>query len=210
MTGDNFAINSGDVISVVFADTAPVDVVAVVDAPIEVVSLDGAPGPQGERGPQGLPGAVGPTGPRGDTGVAGSRGDTGPQGPMGAQGIQGEPGVSLDIAGTVATYANLPSTAPNGDAYVVAADGLLYYYFNGWPANGQGVPFVGPQGPQGAQGSQGEQGPRGDTGPAGSNGAAGTRGSLWYTGAGIPSGISGVLPGDLYLDTQTGDVFVYS
>jgi hypothetical protein len=150
----------------------------------------------------------------------------------------------LDINGTIATYANLPSSPAPGDAYVVAADGLLYFYDGtSWPANGQGVPFQGPQGPQGSSGMQGptgptgpqgatgatgstgsqgvtgatgatgSQGPTGPTGPTGATGAAGsngTRGSLWYTGTGAPSGISGVLSNDQFLDTQTGDVYTYT
>lgn len=157
------------------------------------------------KGPQGNTGATGPTGPDGPTGPTGS------QGPQGGQGIQGQPGISLDINGTIATYGDLPSTPAPGDAYVVAADGLLYFYDGtAWPAQGAGAAFVGPQGPQGAQGIQGIQGDTGPTGPDGADGAQGTRGSLWYTGAGTPSGISGVAVGDLYLDTQTGDVFVYS
>jgi hypothetical protein len=33
---------------------------------------------------------------------------------------------------------------------------------------------------------------------------------VWYMGQGSPSGISGSLPGDLYLDTQTGAVYQLS
>lgn len=116
-------------------------------------SVVGPQGPQGEQGIQGIQGVKGDKGDKGDTGA------TGAQGPTGAQGIQGSAGVSLDIQGTVATYADLPSSPNNGDAYVVAADGKLYF-FDGtsFPASGSGVPFVGPQGPTGAQGIQGEAG----------------------------------------------------
>lgn len=156
------------------------------------------------RGPVGSTGATGPAGSVGPAGASGA------QGPQGAGGIQGEPGISLDINGTVATYSALPTGAP-GEAYIVAADGLLYFHDGtGFPADGAGVPFVGPQGPVGAQGVQGDPGDVGEAGPAGNDGAPGARGSLWFTGAGVPSGISGSMAGDLYLDTQTGDVYSLS
>lgn len=49
-----------------------------------------------------------------------------------------------------------------------------------------------------------------EKGPPGTDGQDGQRGSNWYTGSGAPSGISGTLPGDLYLDTTTGDVYKLS
>jgi len=55
-------------------------------------------------------------------------------------------------------------------------------------------------------GPPGPQGPAGPTGPAG---VTGTRGSLWNTGAGAPGTIAGVLTGDMYLDTVSGDVYQY-
>jgi len=58
-------------------------------------------------------------------------------------------------------------------------------------------------------GPPGPQGPAGPAGPAGATGATGTRGSLWYTGSGAPGTIAGVLTGDLYLDTASGDVYQY-
>lgn len=158
----------------------------------------------------------GPKGDKGDTGdqgIQGVQGVQGIQGPTGAQGVQGEAGVSLDINGTLANYAAITavSSPQAGDAYVNAADGKLYFYDGtSWPADGAGVPFVGPQGPTGPQGVAGADGATGATGPAGATGAAGARGSLWYTGTGAPSGISGAAANDLFLDTQTGDVYVFS
>jgi hypothetical protein len=77
--------------------------------------------------------------------------------------------VSLDIEGTVPTYADLPASPVEGSAYVVAADGLLYF-FDGttFPADGAGVPFQGPQGIQGIQGVPGASvtGPAGPAGPS--------------------------------------------
>ncbi|WP_197508060.1 hypothetical protein, partial [Mycobacterium sp. 1245801.1] len=61
--------------------------------------------------------------------------------------------------GSVDTYADLPGTASNGDAYVVNADGLLYVRTAGaWPSQGTGYQFRGPQGVQGIQGIQGPSG----------------------------------------------------
>ncbi|AOZ61248.1 hypothetical protein SEA_DARTHPHADER_7 [Mycobacterium phage DarthPhader] len=153
----------------------------------------GAPGPQGVQGIQGPIGLTGPQGAKGDTGlqgVQGPKGDQGPQGVQGIQGIQGKAGTSLDIEGYVAAYANLPANPPAGSAYVVTADGKLYF-FDGtsYPANGAGVPFVGPQGPQGIQGPQGVQGPKGDQGQTGSQGPKGDPGATGSTG---PQGVQGI------------------
>jgi hypothetical protein len=168
---------------------------------------DGAPGATGATGPANTltPGTVvgGDTAaatitgvapnqvlnlvlPKGDQGGQGVKGDTGTQGPAGGQGEQGVPGVSLDIEDTVATYADLPVSPNNGDAYVVAADGLLYF-FDGtsFPADGDGVPFVGPQGPAGGQGVQGDEGPQGVKGDTGEQGPPGT--TDWSDLTGLPS-----------------------
>jgi hypothetical protein len=68
-------------------------------------------------------------------------------------------GVSISIQGTVATYADLPADAIEGDCYVVEADGLLYDSDGaGFPPEGSGVPW---RGQDGAQGQQGLQGPPG-------------------------------------------------
>ncbi|AXH48784.1 minor tail protein [Mycobacterium phage Steamy] len=155
--------------------------------------LQGDPGPQGVQGIQGPKGDTGPRGLQGDQGVQGPKGDQGDQGvqgPRGVQGPQGTAGTSLDIEGTVATYADLPVKPPAGSAYVVAADGRLYF-FDGtaYPANGAGVPFQGPRGQQGVQGNQGLQGPKGDQGPQGIQGPKGDTGAAGSQG---PQGIQGV------------------
>lgn len=157
----------------------------------------------------------GPQGPQGETGDEGPQGPQGPQGnqgPTGGTGAQGEPGVSLDIEGSVSTYgdlAGLPSPQ-DGQAWLVLADGKLYFYDGGFPANGAGVAFRGPEGPQGPQGVQGDDGEQGPAGSPGSTGSTGARGSQWFTGAGVPSGIGGSLPGDMYLNTTNGDVYQLS
>lgn len=135
--------------------------------------------------------------PQGDQGPQGVQGVTGPQGIEGPQGV---PGVSLDIRGSVATYADLSSLSPapvDGQAWIVNADGKLYFYDGGFPADGQGVPFRGPQGIQGIQGVQGEQGiagptgPTGDTGPAGPTGPQGPQGDTGPAGPDGPTGPTG-------------------
>lgn len=189
----------------------------------------GLPGPKGDTGSPGLTGPAGETGPQGSAGPQGPQGLVGSQGPQGPVGPQGTAGVSLDINGNLANYAALlaVSNPQEGDAYII--NKLLYYYDgDSWTPDGQGIPFEGPQGIPGAQGATGPQGERGlqgdpgtpgadgatgPTGPAGATGpqgSQGTRGSLLYTGVGSPSGISGVLAGDVYIDTQSGDLYQFS
>lgn len=198
--------------------------VAGPEGPRGVRGETGATGPQGNVGATGAQGAVGPkgdtgpaggTGPQGEPGPGGASGKPGPAGPQGAQGVpgiqgpQGTAGVSLDIQGTVATYADLPKTPAAGDAYVVAADGKLYFYDGtAWPVNGGGVPFQGPIGPQGIPGPQGLTGPEGPAGvdgaagadstvpgpagPAGADGATGPQGDPGPAGADGAPGVDGV------------------
>lgn len=136
--------------------------------------IRGAKGDKGETGAPGEPGARGEKGEKGDRGDTGSKGDKGDQGipglqgQQGIQGLQGQAGVSLDIEGSVNTYADLAALTPQrGQAWINKADGLLYFYDNGFPASGQGVPFRGPQGIQGVQGVKGDQGAQGIQGPPG-------------------------------------------
>lgn len=165
----------------------------------------GAPGERGERGPEGPAGIQGPIGP---DGPAGERGPAGPK---------GEDGKGVEVAGQVATYADLPSDlteADAGSAYIVEADGDLYVWSGAaFPADGNGVDFVGPEGPkgdpgaQGVPGEQGERGPAGAEGPTGPEGPTGARGSMWFTGTGTPGQIDGAAVGDMYLDTASGVVY---
>ena len=177
-------------------------------------------GPKGDTGPAGPQGADGIQGPPGERGPAGVQGERGPAGP---QGRPGEDGKSVQIAGQVATYADLPSNLTPQDAgkgWLVEADGDLYVWSgSAWPANGSGTDFrgpAGPTGPQGPQGVQGSQGPKGATGatgsqgPKGATGDTGPRGSRWFTGTGTPGTISGALAGDMYLDTSSGTVYTLS
>ena len=180
----------------------------------KLIAIPGGNGPPGVQGPAG---PAGPTGP----------GSTvpGPAGPQGVTGPQGEPGVSLDIEGTVPTYADLPASPVEGSAYVVAADGLLYF-FDGttFPADGAGVPFQGPQGIQGIQGVPGASvtGPAGPAGPsavsadAGNTSKLGTDGKI-FTPAGGGGGLVAAATaadfpaageaGKVYLAEDSGDTY---
>jgi hypothetical protein len=120
---------------------------------------------------------------KGDTGAASTV--PGPQGPIGPQGPQGPQGVAVDLQGSVALIASLPTTGNSiNDAYIVDEDGDLYVW-NGssWYSAGQ---IVGPQGPQGPQGLQGPKGDTGDAstvaGPAGPTGPQGLQGPKGDTG----------------------------
>lgn len=140
-----------------------------------LASLVGAEGPQGVQGPEG------PAGPQGEQGIAGPEGPVGPEGP---QGPEGPVGAGLEVLGTVPTYADLPATSTAGDAYLVDADGLLYISDGtGFPPDGQGAEFRGPQGPVGPEGPQGLQGPQGETGTQGPEGPQGLQGPEGPAGA---------------------------
>lgn len=152
--------------------------------------------------------------------LRGPQGPEGPGGPQGVQGIQGVPGADgagVQIAGSAATYAALPSGLGAGDAgdgYLVNADGKLYIWDGtAFPPNGSGVAFQGPKGDKGDQGDVGPAGPQGNTGTTGATGntgATGPRGTNWYEGHGAPGTIVGSQAGDKYLDLDTGDVYVLS
>ena len=146
---------------------------------------------------------------KGDTGAASTV--PGPQGPVGPQGPQGAQGVAVDLQGSVALIASLPTTGNSvNDAYIVDEDGDLYVW-NGtsWYSAGQIVGPQGPQGPQGIQGPtgatgaastvpgptgpQGPQGIKGDTGAASTvAGPQGPQGPAGPTGPQGPQGIQGV------------------
>ena len=172
-------------------------------------------GPKGDPGEPGQDGAPGADGASGASGVPGASGERGPEGPPGQQ---GEPGLSLEVAGTLTDHADLPANPKPGTAYII--NGLLYIAdASGWPADGAGVAFQGPEGPRGpegppgasgAAGQDGSDGVDGQDGAPGEKGDQGERGSLWFSGDGVPSGITGAQPQDKYIDLQTGDVYSFS
>lgn len=96
-------------------------------------------------------GATGSAGPKGDAGIQGPQGVQGIQGPQGPAGTNGQDGAGVQIAGSVSSYAGLPTTltsADAGKAYLNNGDGLLYVWDGTqFPPQGQGTQFVGPAGP---------------------------------------------------------------
>ena len=131
-------------------------------------------GRRGAQGPRGVAGPAGATGPQGATGVAGPQGPqgvTGATGAQGPQGVKGDPGAGVHVTGSVATAADLPAGAAEGDAYIVAATGHLHVWDGAvWIDTGL---VQGPEGPQGDPGPAGPVGPQGEIGPTGAAGADG-------------------------------------
>jgi len=122
----------------------------------------------------------GPKGDTGATGEAGAKGDTGDTGPRGAGWTTGSGPPSVGGSEEV------------GDQYFDTTNGDTYTFASGtW------------QGPTGNI-----RGPQGNTGATGEQGETGVRGSNWYTGSGAPGSIPGMLPGDHYLDLDTGYVYL--
>lgn len=143
--------------------------VAGPQGPTGPVGPPGPQGPQGDIGPRGEPGAQGPTGPKGTKGDTGPQGAQGLQGPRGDKGDPGQDGRGIQIAGSVATYAQLPTGLTMdhaGQGYLTQDTGLLYVWDGTrFPSQGDGTEFQGPPGPTGPQGPQGPQGEPGLPGP---------------------------------------------
>jgi hypothetical protein len=115
-------------------------------------------------------GPTGPTGPIGPSdGPTGAVGDVGPTGPAGPQ------AVAINLLGSVADFASLPSSGQDfSDSYLAEDDSNLYFWDNSaWvnlgpivgPTGSQGV--AGPVGATGASGLDGSNGVQGDIGPIG-------------------------------------------
>ncbi|OZD23804.1 hypothetical protein CH253_08045 [Rhodococcus sp. 06-156-3C] len=109
---------------------------------------------------------------RGEKGEQGDQGDKGDKGDKGTDGVDGVDGAGVEIAGSVATYADLPKGLGAGQAgsgYIVRIpDGRLYIWDgSAFPADGQGVAFRGPKGDKGDKGDKGEVGQQGADGQVG-------------------------------------------
>ncbi len=92
--------------------------------------------------------------------------------------------VGIDVAGIVADYSSLPSSAAQGQLYAVGTSSPyeLYVYNNSsWVDFGE-FPKAGPKGDQGPQGEPGRQGQRGLTGPQGPRGYTGAPGTPGQAG----------------------------
>lgn len=140
-------------------------------------------------------------GPAGKDGENGKDGATGPQGPQGIQGPKGDTGQGLEIKGKVDTTSQLPTTASEGDGYLVAEE-LYIWTANAWKDCGQ---IQGPAGKDGATGPQGPKGDTGATGPQGPQGIQGPKGDTGSTGETGPAGKDGTQV-DLTEYAKTTDV----
>lgn len=114
--------------------------------------------------------------------AAGSAGATGPAGPAGPEGPMGTQGIGIRYVGTVATVADLPATATQGDLYTVSTPEPVHGFV--WDDTTAGWVDAGPvQGPQGIEGPAGPAGADGKDGPPGKQGAQGVQGEVGPAGA---------------------------
>ena len=196
----------------------------------------GAQGPKGDKGDTGETGPQGEPGPKGDQGEQGPQGPQGPKGDTG-NGIKlTEVTYQSSISGTEIPSEEWTKEIPSVEAgsylwtkveitYTDQTNSILYSVGKMGDTGATGPKGdQGDQGPKGEQGETGPQGPKGDTGntgeqgPKGDTGETGQRGSQWFSGTGITgtnaeetifedSGVVSALIGDLYLNTDTGNVY---
>jgi phage baseplate assembly protein W len=151
--------------------------------------------------------------------------------PQGDKGDKGDQGTGVTIKGTVPDSTHLPTTGNTvGDVWIAADTG------HGWSWDGTQWTDIGPiQGPPGTPGQAAtitagttstltpgtpasvvnvgtSQNAVFDFGiPQGITGPTGQRGSIWFNGTtDPPATIPNSLPGDYYLNTVSGDVFLVS
>ncbi|HAX95606.1 MAG TPA: hypothetical protein DCY35_03670 [Prolixibacteraceae bacterium] len=158
----------------------------VQGAPSTVQGPQGFQGYQGHQGVQGAPSTV--QGPQGFQGFKGDQGN---------QGVQGAPSTVQGPQGFKGDQGAAGPQGPKGDQGAAGPQG---------PKGDQGA--AGPQGPKGDQGAVGPQGPKGDQG---SQGNQGRRGSQWlFNYSGAPSTYGTEVLGDMYLRTDTWQLYHYS
>ena len=177
VTGPTGAANTLTIGSISSSTSAGASITGT--APNQTLNLILPIGPTGPTGAQGITGPTGAQGVTGPTGPTGATGETGPTGSQGVTGPTGAQGVAVDLIGSVALVANLPSTGNAvNDAYIVDEDGDLYVW-NGtsWYSAGQ---IVGPQGPVGPTGPTGAASTV--TGPTGPSGVISVTGPVTNTG----------------------------
>ena len=188
---------------------------------IDIGTVAGPPGPQGEIGPIGPIGPQGPVGeqgPTGQTGPLGPVGPTGPQGPTGAQGAKGDTGPagqSIKIVGAFGvskTPADLPSNGfipanwdspgnPANDIQLAPSQCLiytdvpqsdpLYGHLYEYVGTGTGFDANGWIDLGDIQGPAGSTGPQGPQGIQGATGPQGPAGTDGATGQQGPQGNPG-------------------
>ena len=177
VTGPTGAANTLTIGSISSSTSAGASITGT--APNQTLNLILPIGPTGPTGAQGITGPTGAQGVTGPTGPTGATGETGPTGSQGVTGPTGAQGVAVDLIGSVALVANLPSSGNAvNDAYIVDEDGDLYVW-NGtsWYSAGQ---IVGPQGPVGPTGPTGAASTV--TGPTGPSGVISVTGPVTNTG----------------------------
>jgi len=155
-------------------------------------------GPKGDSGWGSYTNIIGPAGAAGSTGLTGPTGPTGLTGPTGPAGDKGADGR------TVLHGPGDPTGGANGDFFIDTTHMRLYgpKTDDGW---GLSTSLVGPAG---TSGSKGDKGDDGDDGSPGTNGTNGTNGVKWYYGTDEdPDASIGGVPGDYYLNTQSGTVY---
>ncbi len=148
-------------------------------------SSGGGTGPAGPAGPQGEPGADGASAyevavEQGYTGTEAEWLATlvGPEGPQGIEGPMGSQGIGIRFVASVATEADLPATATQGDLYVVSTPEPAHGFV--WDDTTAGWVDSGPvQGPQGIQGIQGPAGPTAVSADAGNASRLGVDGLIY-------------------------------
>jgi len=158
---------------------------------------------EASEGPEGPTGPTGPSG--GPTGPTGSQGEVGPAGPQ---------AISINLLGTVADFASLPSTGQDfSDTYLASDDDNLYFWDSAaWVSLG---PIVGPTGATGAAGTTGS------TGSAGSNGEIGAQGEIGPVGpvinllgtvatTGDLPPVEGLTLNDSYYVEADGELYIFN
>lgn len=188
---------------------------------IDIGTVAGPVGPQGEVGPMGPPGPQGPVGEQGPTGATGPLGPPGPTGAQGPQGPQGEKGdtgpagQSITIVGafgTSKTPNDLPANGfipanwdspgnPANDVQLVPGNALiytnvpetdpLYGHLYEYVGTGTGFDANGWVDLGDIQGPKGDTGPQGPQGIQGPIGPQGPAGTDGATGAQGPQGVKG-------------------
>lgn len=132
---------------------------------------------------------MGPQGPQGETGAKGPQGQTGPQGAKGETGATGASVVSItkkSQSGTTATYTMKMSDGEEFDFDIETVKGEKGDMGEKGDTGSQG-----PKGEPGSQGPKGETGPQGEQGPKGETGATGAEGPRGATGETGPKGEPG-------------------
>lgn len=151
-------------------------------------------------------------GPKGDAGEQGPAGPAGPAGPKGdkftiAKTYESVDAMNADFTnpdiepGSFVVISTADTDDPDNAKMFVKSDNA--YTFVTDLSGAQGI-----QGPKGDPGEPGTAGAKGDAGEQGPQGPAGTRGNTISTGDGAPATPpADSIPGDIYIDAATGNLY---